>query len=369
MAATGENQMNLKRLISIVILTISTIGFFDIAYAWRATIKPIHQCDLYTAAEYDPEAVARHVDYRFLNENKEVAATVCREAVAQYPDSARYKFQLGRAIFVNRVANFDNEKDPLEKAKKLWEEAAAQGYAAAYYGLGELAFFYYYQEKSEPVARRIGVEYMNKYIEMVKNPSHGYLALSFLKLDLLRTMTRRFNDEFDEEAEQKLLEEIESHLILSAQMGNKQAFSNLGYHYLDNGDFVKAKKILTTAFIQGDYNVSLKIARGYIQDVKSYFIANRGKGKEEPDFIAEKLKKAYFLYRHAYWLSEDNPSVQSSARSVIVTIKRKMGREVIQPLDDYFDSMFPPKMPKTLRISDEYIGDLFDLSDEQISSN
>ncbi|MGE0116925.1 MAG: caspase family protein [Dongiaceae bacterium] len=90
----------------------------------RADIKP-HACDIEAGARFDTQGV---VVGNYSNEiDPERAVAACREAVETFPDVARFRYQLGRAL--------DAAGQP-EDAVARYREAADAGHVAALYELG-----------------------------------------------------------------------------------------------------------------------------------------------------------------------------------------------------------------------------------------
>ena len=85
---------------------------------------PIHECDRRAAHPSDSQRVVEPPRDWFMASGKAVAA--CRAALAAYPDSTRFKFQLGYLLSAN---------DQHQEAFELIRSAAEQGYAAAMYDL------------------------------------------------------------------------------------------------------------------------------------------------------------------------------------------------------------------------------------------
>ncbi len=88
----------------------------------------VPQCDELAGEPLDPQGVTKG---RLPNEiDAKAAIAACTEAVAKFPDVARYKYELGRA----KLASKD-----MPGATELFNAAADAGYTRAYYELGYLA--------------------------------------------------------------------------------------------------------------------------------------------------------------------------------------------------------------------------------------
>ncbi|WP_244277692.1 MULTISPECIES: caspase family protein [Mesorhizobium] len=96
----------------------------------RATMKlspSVDACDQAAGEPLDPQGV---VSGRLENEIADGAVGACKAAVRAYPDIARFRYQLGRALLV--AGNID-------EARKAIQEASDKGHVRAIYELGHLA--------------------------------------------------------------------------------------------------------------------------------------------------------------------------------------------------------------------------------------
>ncbi|WP_051355389.1 caspase family protein [Mesorhizobium erdmanii] len=96
----------------------------------RATMKlspSVDPCDQAAGEPLDPQGV---VSGRLENEIADGAVGACEAAVKAYPDIARFRYQLGRALLV--AGNID-------EARKAIQEASDKGHVRAIYELGHLA--------------------------------------------------------------------------------------------------------------------------------------------------------------------------------------------------------------------------------------
>lgn len=89
---------------------------------------PITECDRLAANPPDPDRIAPGVP----RENVDLAKAIqaCRAAVAQYPDTARLSYQLGRCLFY---------QGKVDEALESFQRAAHLGYRQAHFILGLIA--------------------------------------------------------------------------------------------------------------------------------------------------------------------------------------------------------------------------------------
>ena len=90
-----------------------------------ASLPPLHDCDRLAADPEDNNKVADGVEFEGVV--PEQAADACRSAIASYPGTARFEFQLGRALLI-----VGSHLQAFEQFKK----AADKGYASAMAYLG-----------------------------------------------------------------------------------------------------------------------------------------------------------------------------------------------------------------------------------------
>jgi TPR repeat protein len=86
---------------------------------------PVHKCDDLAASPGDPNGVASGRSFDALDVSAAIAA--CEEANKQYPGTARFQYQLGRAY--HKAKNF-------ELAVKWYRIAGEKGHSSAQYNLG-----------------------------------------------------------------------------------------------------------------------------------------------------------------------------------------------------------------------------------------
>lgn len=111
----------MKTILPILVM-LMTSGLF-------ASEEP-HSCDAAVAHNSDPDRVAPGVSSREVV--VQVAIPACREAVAEYPDVARFHYQLGRALVYWADAN---NVDTTEGVKYV-KQAAEMGHTQAIFVLG-----------------------------------------------------------------------------------------------------------------------------------------------------------------------------------------------------------------------------------------
>ena len=127
---------------------------------------PTTPCDLYAASDDDLQRKSDPIPQDRIRGSIAVAA--CTAAVAQYPNSLRLTYQLGRSLYAN---------SELQKASEQFRKAAEQGYAAAQLDLAisyaggfgvtkdsEQAFLWFRKAADQGIAfaqNAVGFEYAN----------------------------------------------------------------------------------------------------------------------------------------------------------------------------------------------------------------
>jgi hypothetical protein len=114
--------MKTAMIIAALVLTVLRPGS-----VWAESEPVVAACDRLAAAPDDPKAPGPGVELRSID--ADAAIETCHRALAERPDEARLLYELGRA---EMAAGRRNE------AKRLWDDAASQGYPAAEYELGML---------------------------------------------------------------------------------------------------------------------------------------------------------------------------------------------------------------------------------------
>lgn len=92
-----------------------------------AAAPPVHECDRLASHPFDPDRVADGIEFQVLNAERAMRA--CQEAVALYPATARFQFQLGRAF---------HKKRTYDEALAWYRKAAKSGFAPAMTNIGFL---------------------------------------------------------------------------------------------------------------------------------------------------------------------------------------------------------------------------------------
>jgi tetratricopeptide (TPR) repeat protein len=86
---------------------------------------PVTDCDRLAAAPADPQRKVSGILPNQIDANRAIPA--CMAAVREYPNQARFSFQLGRAYY---------KAQNVQAAVTQFRKAAERGYAAAQYNLG-----------------------------------------------------------------------------------------------------------------------------------------------------------------------------------------------------------------------------------------
>lgn len=116
-------MVNRRHLIFAVLL----IGLIGLTVSIATRDVPVHECDRLAADPVDYERVAPPVSrFKFLPKQAIVA---CREAAAAYPNTPRFRFQLGRTLL---------GLGGVDEARAALQDAANSGYAAANMFLGRI---------------------------------------------------------------------------------------------------------------------------------------------------------------------------------------------------------------------------------------
>ncbi|MGH6928860.1 MAG: caspase family protein, partial [Dongiaceae bacterium] len=204
----------------------------------RADIKP-HECDLEAGARFDTQGV---VAGNYSTELKpEKAVPACRQAVDAFPDVARFRYQLGRAL--------DAAGEP-EEAAELFRQAADAGHIAALYELGR------HHERGDGVAKDLA-EALRLYKDAAgRNDLYAATRLGVLYRDGIG-VDRDVRTAVD-------------WLVKAARGGHTFAYNHLGYMYLEgNGvekDDERAYRLFEASANAGDVygfnNMGLMYERG-----------------------------------------------------------------------------------------------------------
>ncbi|MBI1206490.1 MAG: hypothetical protein GC191_04280 [Azospirillum sp.] len=106
---------------------IATLGLCRGGVALAATAPPVHDCDRLAASNYDSAAPVAGIKYQDLDAERAIPA--CRHAVTAWPATARFEYQLGRAL---------ERRGEVEEAVTWYARAAEHGHVIAQYNLGAM---------------------------------------------------------------------------------------------------------------------------------------------------------------------------------------------------------------------------------------
>jgi hypothetical protein len=122
---------------------------------------PVHQADELAAHPSDPDRMAKGVVMEDIIPR--LALTACEQAVAAYPDEARFRYQLGRALEASgRQA----------EAFAAFEQAAGMGHRMAHYNLG----IAYANGQGTPADAAKAREQFNKAMELGVSAAGEWMA-------------------------------------------------------------------------------------------------------------------------------------------------------------------------------------------------
>ncbi|MBL6927629.1 MAG: sel1 repeat family protein [Rhodospirillales bacterium] len=194
-----------KSRISAAFLSLGVIFLVSQATLLRASEPnvPIHECDQLAAHPSDSQRVTDSPPDWFMASEKAIAE--CRAALEAYPDSARFKFQLGYLLAIN---------SRYQESFDLLRNAAEQDYAAAMYDLSNALKFGRGTRTDKATA-----------LIWLRNAAHRSNSWAQYDLGLLYL----FGEDLDEDTEKTLM-----WLTKSANSGFDVAQFLLGSLYLDN---------------------------------------------------------------------------------------------------------------------------------------
>jgi TPR repeat protein len=204
----------------------------------RADIKP-HACDLEAGARFDTQGVVAGNYSTEIVAEKAVAA--CRQAVEAFPDVARFRYQLGRAL---------DAAGEQEEAAERFREAADAGHIAALYELGR------HYERGDGVAKDVA-----EALRLYKDAAGQNDLYAATRLGVL------YRDGIGVERDVRTAVEW---LVKAARGGHTFAYNHLGYMYLEgNGveqDDERAYRLFEASANAGDVygfnNMGLMYERG-----------------------------------------------------------------------------------------------------------
>jgi TPR repeat protein len=190
----------------------------------RADIKP-HACDTEAGARFDTQGV---VAGNYSTEIKpEKAVEACKQAVETFPDVARFRYQLGRAL---------DAAGDAEGAVARYREAADAGHIAALYELGT------HLQTGKGVAKDIA-----EAIRLYKDAAGRNDLYSATRLGVL------YRDGIGVDRD---IRTAVDWLVKAARGGHTFAYNHLGYMYLEgNGvekDYERAYRLFEASANAGD---------------------------------------------------------------------------------------------------------------------
>lgn len=171
----------------------------------------INPCDVEAAEPLDLQGTQKGVLPNEINIEKALAA--CRQAVKDYPDVARFIFQLGRAELAAKNT---------DEANKLFDKAAEAGHIRAHHQMGYMA--------QRGIGRPQSIEEANVYYKIGAEKGDPYAMMTYGR-NLVRGRGVK--------ADVKL---GISYLNRAVEMGHTYAMNELGYMYLEGGPVKKNPK-------------------------------------------------------------------------------------------------------------------------------
>jgi TPR repeat protein len=178
----------------------------------------INPCDVEAAEPLDLQGTQKGVLPNEINIEKALEA--CRLAVQQYPDVARFIFQLGRAEFAAKNT---------DEANKLFDKAAEAGHIRAHHQMGYMA--------QRGIGRSQSVEEANVYYKIGAEKGDPYAMMTYG-----RNLVRGRGVKAD-------MEQGITYLNRAVEMGHTYAMNELGYMYLQ-GDPVKKNATRAVRFFE-----------------------------------------------------------------------------------------------------------------------
>ena len=167
----------------------------------------VNPCDLEAAEPLDLQGTQKGLLPNEINIEKALAA--CRTAVKEYPDVARFIFQLGRAELAAKNT---------DEASKLFDRAAEAGHVRAHHQLGYMA--------QRGIGRPQSIEEANVYYKIGAEKGDPYAMMTYG-----RNLVRGRGVKAD-------VEKGIAYLNRAVEMGHTYAMNELGHLYLQ-GEVVK----------------------------------------------------------------------------------------------------------------------------------
>ncbi len=145
-------------------------SIFGAALCLIACFGP-NECDVQASDPEDPNRAAPGVEFARIVPR--VAVEECRRAVADFPDVARFKYQLGRALMVSKKN---------EDAVRAFQAAAKQNYGMAFVVIGRLweADNMEYAATAYKAAVEAGID-ATKLLDRVVFRTDGYSSPEFFR--------------------------------------------------------------------------------------------------------------------------------------------------------------------------------------------
>ena len=131
-----------------------------------ASRTAVHECDRVAAHPEDNERVSPGVQWRDLEPSATV--TACREAIAAYPRTRRFHYQLGRGLL---------KAGQYEAAIEIFGPLADHGYAMAQFALGNL----YAGGRGTAKNYETAVAWYRKAAEQGNAPGQNNLGVMYLR--------------------------------------------------------------------------------------------------------------------------------------------------------------------------------------------
>jgi TPR repeat protein len=221
----------------------------------RADIKP-HACDLEAGARFDTQGVVAGNYSTEIDPEKAVEA--CRQAVEAFPEVARFRYQLGRAL---------DAAGDAEGAVARYREAADAGHIAALYDLGT------HLQSGKGVAKDI-----DEAIRLYKDAAGRNDLYSATRLGVL------YRDGIGVERD---IRTAVDWLVKAARGGHTFAYNHLGYMYLEGNG------------VEKDYERAYRLFEASANAGDVYGFNNMGQMYERGAFVAADPSQAIVWYEKA----------------------------------------------------------------------
>ena len=223
----------------------------------------INPCDVEAAEPLDLQATQKGLLPNEINIEKALAA--CRTAVKEYPDIARFIFQLGRAELAAKNT---------DEANKLFDKAAEAGHIRAHHQMGYMA--------QRGIGRSQSIEEANVYYKIGAEKGDPYAMMTYG-----RNLVRGRGVKAD-------MQQGIAYLNRAVEMGHTYAMNELGYMYLQ-GDPVKKNPKRAVRFFEASMDRSDIYG---IQNMANAYLNGLGVDKDPSTALA--LYKAASNAGHPY---------------------------------------------------------------------